>query len=104
MTALTWSKVSHSDRSKLSFTPAVEISFIKPKNQRFIAVSIEGEQASPSLSQAQELRKLDKDGKLNGDVIDGILSREKKEVDKEAAQKNAARSAPAKGKEGRDGR
>ena len=67
---------------KLSFTPAVEVSFIKPKNQRFIAVSIEGEQSSPSLSQAQELRKLDKEGKLNGDVIDGILSREKKEVDK----------------------
>ena len=70
------------NEKKLSFTPAVEISFIKPKNQRFIAVSIEGEQASPSLSQAQELRKLDKDGKLNGDMIDGILSREKKEVDK----------------------
>ena len=70
------------NEKKLSFTPAVEISFIKPKNQRFIAVSIEGEQASPSLSQAQELRKLDRDGKLNGDVIDGILSREKKEVDK----------------------
>ena len=70
------------NEKKLSFTPAVEISFIKPKNPRFIAVSIEGEQASPSLSQAQELRKLDKDGKLNGDVIDGILSREKKEVDK----------------------
>lgn len=70
------------NEKKLSFTPAVEISFIKPKNQRFIAVSIEGEQSSPSLSQAQELRKLDKDGKLNGDVIDGILSREKKEVDK----------------------
>ncbi|RKJ47962.1 ParB/RepB/Spo0J family partition protein [bacterium 1XD42-1] len=70
------------NEKKLSFTPAVEISFIKPKNQRFIAVSIEGEQASPSLSQAQELRKLDKEGKLNGDVIDGILSREKKEVDK----------------------
>ena len=70
------------NEKKLSFTPAVEISFIKPKNQRFIAVSIEGEQASPSFSQAQELRKLDKDGKLNGDMIDGILSREKKEVDK----------------------
>ena len=70
------------NEKKLSFTPAVEISFIKPRNQRFIAVSIEGEQSSPSLSQAQELRKLDKDGKLNGDVIDGILSREKKEVDK----------------------
>ena len=40
------------DEKKLSFTPAVEISFIKPANQRHIAVSIEGEQASPSLSQA----------------------------------------------------
>ncbi len=63
---------------KLSFTPAVEISFIRPKNQKFIAVSIESEQASPSLSQAKKLRELDKEGKLNGDVIDGILSQEKK--------------------------
>ena len=70
------------NEKKLAFTPAVEISFIRPKNQRFIAVSIEGEQSSPSLSQAQNLRKLDKEGKLNGDVIDGILSQEKKEVDK----------------------
>ena len=70
------------DEKGLSFTPAVEISFIKPKNQRYIAVSIEGQQSSPSLSQAQKLRELDKDGKLNGDIIDGILSQEKKEVDK----------------------
>ena len=42
----------------------------------------EGQQSSPSLSQAQKMRELDKDGKLNGDVIDGILSQEKKEVDK----------------------
>ena len=55
---------------------------IRPKNQRYIAVSIEGQQSSPSLSQAQKMRELDKDGKLNGDVIDGILSQEKKEVDK----------------------
>jgi len=70
------------DEKGLSFTPAVEISFIKPKNQRYIAVSIEWQQSSPSLSQAQKLRELDKDGKLNGDIIDGILSQEKKEVDK----------------------
>ena len=70
------------DAKKMGFTPAVEISFIKPKNQRLIAVSIEGEQSSPSLSQAQELRKLDKEGRLNGDAIDGILSQQKKEVDK----------------------
>ena len=70
------------DEKKLAFTPAVEISFIRPKNQRYIAVSIEGQQSSPSLTQAQKMRELDKDGKLNGDVIDGILSQEKKEVDK----------------------
>ena len=70
------------DEKKLAFTPAVEISFIRPKNQGYIAVSIEGQQSSPSLSQAQKMRELDKDGKLNGDVIDGILSQEKKEVDK----------------------
>ena len=70
------------DEKKLSFTPAVEISFIRPKNQQFIAVSIEGEQSSPSLSQAQKMRELDRNGKLNPDIIDGILSQEKKEVDK----------------------
>ena len=70
------------NEKRLSFTPAVEISFIRPKNQQFIAVSIEGEQSAPSLSQAQKLRELDKEGKLNPDAIDGILSQEKKEVDK----------------------
>lgn len=69
------------DEKKLSFTPAVEISFIRPKHQQYIAVSIEGESA-PSLSQAQRLRELDRDGKLNPDIIDGILSEQKKEVDK----------------------
>ena len=68
------------DEKKLAFTPAVEISFIRPKHQKYIAVSIEGQQSSPPLSQAQKMRELDKDGKLNGDVIDGILSQEKKEV------------------------
>ena len=66
---------------KIAFTPAVELSYIRPKNQQLIAVSIEGEQASPSLSQAKKLRELDEKGLLNGDVIDGILSEEKKEVD-----------------------
>ncbi len=70
------------DDKKMGFMPAVELSFIRPRNQRLIAISIEGEQATPSLSQAQTLRKLDQEGKINGDVIDGILSQEKKEVDK----------------------
>ena len=42
------------DDKKMGFMPAVELSYIKPKNQRLIAVSIDGEQASPSLAQAKE--------------------------------------------------
>ena len=67
------------DDKKMGFMPAVELSYIKPKNQRLIAVSIDGEQASPSVAQAKKLRELDQEGKLNGDVIDGILSEQKKE-------------------------
>ena len=67
------------DNKKMGFMPAVEISYIKPKNQQLIAVSIEGEQSSPSHAQAKQLRELDQAGKLNGDVIDGILSEKKKE-------------------------
>jgi ParB family transcriptional regulator, chromosome partitioning protein len=70
------------DEKKISFTPAVEMSFIRPKNQRYIAVAIEGQQSAPSLSQAQRMRELDQKGMLNGDVIDGIMLEEKKEVDK----------------------
>ena len=60
----------------------MEISFIRPKHQQYIAISIEGQQSTPSLSQAQQLRKLDKEGKLNPDVIDGILSQVKKKEDR----------------------
>ena len=67
---------------KIAFTPAVELSYIKPKNQKSIAVAIDGQQSTPSLSQAQRLRKLDNENMLNGDVIDGIMLEEKKEVDK----------------------
>lgn len=64
----------------IGFMPAVEISYIRPKNQRLIAVSMDGEQMSPSVAQAKRLRELDEKNLLNGDVIDQILSEEKKEV------------------------
>ena len=67
---------------KISFTPAVELSYIRPKNQEYIAVAIEGQQSTPSLAQAQRMRELDKKGLLNGDMIDGIMLEEKKEVDR----------------------
>ena len=59
------------DAKQMGFMPAVEISYIRPENQRLIAVSIDGEQSSPSVAQAKRLHELDKEGKLNGDVIDG---------------------------------
>ncbi len=71
------------DEGGLSFTPAVEISRIRPKHQKYIAVAIEGQQASPSKGQAKRLRELDKDSKLTPDVIDGILSEEKKKEDRD---------------------
>ena len=70
------------DDKKMGFMPAVELSYIKPKNQRYIAIAIEGQQSAPSLSQAQRMRELDQKNMLNGDVIDGIMLEEKKEVDK----------------------
>ena len=40
------------DAKNMGFMPAVELSYIKPENQRLIAVSIDGEQSSPSVKQA----------------------------------------------------
>lgn len=70
------------DAKKIAFTPAVELAYIKPKNQRYIAIAIEGQQSAPSLSQAQRMRELDQKNLLNSDMIDGIMLEEKKEVDK----------------------
>jgi hypothetical protein len=70
------------DAKGIAFTPAVELAFISPKNQRYIAVAIEGQQSAPSLSQAQRLKELDSKKMLNPDVIDGIMLEEKKEADK----------------------
>ena len=70
------------DEGRIKFTPAVELAYIAPKNQQYIAVAIDAQQSAPSLSQAQRMRELDQKGMLNGDVIDGIMLEEKKEVDK----------------------
>ena len=63
-------------------SPRCGAGFIAPKNQRYIAIAIEGQQSAPSLSQAQRMRELDGKKLLNPDVIDGIMLEEKKEVDK----------------------
>ena len=68
------------DSKGMGFMPAVELSYIKPENQRLIAVSIDGGKPPPRSKQAKRLRELDQEGLLNGDVIDGILSEEKRRL------------------------
>lgn len=70
------------DDKKMGLTPASEISFLKPKEQELLVVTIESEQAIPSLSQAQRLKKLSQEGKLNEDNILEIMSETKKDVER----------------------
>ena len=68
---------------KIAVTPASEISYLKPEEQELLVETIESEQATPSLSQAQRMKKLSQSGKLDEDTMLGIMSEEKKpEVDK----------------------
>ena len=60
----------------------MELSYIGKKNQNYIAVAIDSQQSSPSQAQAKRMRELDEKKLLNGDVIDGIMMEDKKEVDK----------------------
>ena len=66
------------DEKKIAFTPAVEISYPKPDEQKMLLVTIESEQATPSLSQAQRLKKLSQSGELNDDAMLKIMSEQKK--------------------------
>jgi ParB/RepB/Spo0J family partition protein len=70
------------DEKKIGFTTAVELAFIKPKSQRYIAVAIEGQGSAPSFSQAQRMRELSQKNMLQPDMIDGIMLEQKKEADK----------------------
>ena len=65
------------DNKEMAITPAVEISYIPQNLQRELLVTIESEQAVPSLSQAQRMRKLSNEGKLNADMILEIMCQRK---------------------------
>lgn len=66
------------DECKIGMTPAVEISYLKPDEQKLLIDTIDSEQATPSLSQAQRMKKLSQDGKLNDDTMLGIMMEQKK--------------------------
>ena len=71
------------DERKIAFNPAVELSYLKPEEQTILLDTMDSEQATPSLSQAQRLKQFSQQGRLSEDVMRAILSEEKKtEVDR----------------------
>ena len=66
------------DEGKIGMTPAVEISYLKPEEQKLLIETIDSEQATPSFSQAQRMRRLSQEGKLNDDAVLGIMMEQKK--------------------------
>jgi len=65
------------DDGKIAFSPAVELSFLAEKEQADLLVTMESEEATPSLAQAQRMKKLSADGKLDMDAIFAIMTEEK---------------------------
>lgn len=65
------------DEERIAFTPAVELSYLPDNEQKILFEEIEYADATPSLSQAQRLRKFSEQGKLFIDTIFAVLSEEK---------------------------
>ena len=66
------------DEKKIALTPAYEIANLPAKEQRMLVKTIDSEQATPSLSQAQRMRKLSQSGDLNDDTMLSIMMEQKK--------------------------
>ena len=67
---------------KIAFNPAVELSYLTLSEQTMLLDAMAAQEATPSLSQAQRLKKFSQQGKLSEDVMMAIMSEEKKEVDR----------------------
>lgn len=71
------------DNKTLAFNPAVELSYLPPEEQQQMLYALEATQSTPSLSQAQRIKKFSQEGRMSEDVLVAILSEEKKpEVNK----------------------
>ena len=66
------------DEKKIAFNPAYELSFLKKEEQVQLLDAMDSEQATPSLSQAQRLKKFSQEGHLSVDVMRAIMGEEKK--------------------------
>ena len=65
------------DEGKIALTPAVELSFLKKDEQENLFATMESEEATPSLSQAQRMKALSQSGRLDMDTIFAIMTEEK---------------------------
>ena len=65
------------DEGKIALTPAVELSFLKKDEQENLSATMESEEATPSLSQAQRMKSLSQSGRLDMDTIFSIMTEEK---------------------------
>jgi ParB family chromosome partitioning protein len=65
------------DEGKIALTPAVELSFLKKGEQKNLFATMESEEATPSLSQAQRMKSLSQSGRLDMDMIFSIMTEEK---------------------------
>ena len=65
------------DEGKIALTPAVELSFLKKDEQENLFATMESEEATPSLSQAQRMKNLSQSGRLGMDTIFAIMTEEK---------------------------
>lgn len=78
LTSLEPSLLHMVDDRKLAFNPAVELSFLKPEEQERLAAAMDEAQTTPSLSQAQRLKKASQEGKLTDDLLRGVMAETKK--------------------------
>ena len=66
------------DQKQIAFNPAVELSFLKPEEQKQLLEAMDYAQATPSLSQAQRLKKYSQEGKCTFEVMCTVMDEEKK--------------------------
>lgn len=88
------------DDGKIGMTPAVELSYLKPEEQEILVDTIDSEQATPSLSQAQRLRKMSAAGELNEDAALTVMMEQKKSVQQKPQVEKPKEPAPAPNQDG----
>ncbi len=81
------------DEKKIAMTPAVELSYLKPEEQAMLVETLDGGHPTPSLSQAQQLKKSSQAGGLNRDTIRSIM----KEAPAQTVPASSAAPRPKRG-------